>query len=153
MAGVDAAGLVLGAIPILVGTIKAYREAHDKFQTFKQSTKQLHMVDAHFRVCRLIFLNECRFLFDIILSDQALSKQMVEGADCQLWRDNRVRLQLEDVLKDHVDACTAIVADSHLIIQQLNTRLFKLQISPVGRCRIISWDVNTDLISRDQIAL
>jgi hypothetical protein len=136
MSGIEVAGLALGAIPVLIEAIKAYRDAQDKIQTFKQSTKQLQIVDAQFRVCRLNFLNECRLLLDLILSNQELSKEMIRDVNHPLWEDKHVRLQFEDILKEHVDACTTIVLNTQLVVQEIDTRLLKFQDSSVSRIGI-----------------
>jgi hypothetical protein len=136
MSGIEVAGLALGAIPVLLEAIKTYRDAQDKIQTFKQSTKQLQIVDAQFRVCRLNFLNECRLLLDLILSNQELSKEMIRDVNHPLWEDKHVRLQFEDILKEHVDACATIVLNTHSVVQELDTRLSKFQVSPVSRIGI-----------------
>lgn len=150
MSGVEVAGLVLGAFPVLLEAIKSYREAHDKIQTFKHSIKQLQIVDAQFRVCKLNFLNECRLLLNLVLPDEAVSKEMIQNVNHQLWRDDQLRLQLEDLLEEHVEACATIVADTHSIIKELNTRLSKFQISPVSHliCRAIGLETKKDCRSQ-----
>lgn len=46
MSGIEAAGLALGAVPVILEVIKAYRDTYDNIQVFKQATKELQIVDA-----------------------------------------------------------------------------------------------------------
>lgn len=133
MSGVEVAGLVLGAFPVFLEAIKAYRDAHDKIQTFKSSIRQLQLVDAQFRVCQLNFFNECRLLLNLILSNELVSKEMIQNTNHKMWRDYGLRVQFHDVLKDHVEACATIVADTHSKVKEFEARLLKFQISPVSQ--------------------
>lgn len=132
MSGVEVVGLALGAFPVILEAIKAYKEAHEKVQIFKQAAKQLHIVDAQFRVCRLNFLNECRLLLDLILNNQELSKEMIADTNHRLWNDQSMDEQLAELLREHLDACAAIVADTCSLITEFKSRLSKFQKTPTS---------------------
>jgi hypothetical protein len=128
---IEIAGLALGAIPVLLEAIKAYRSTYNHMQDFKHATKQLQIVDAQFHVCSLNFLSECRQLLDLVLSNPQLSKEMMTDTQHSLWQDQTVEDQLASLLQGNAKACATIVADTITTIHAFNTRLSKLNVSPV----------------------
>jgi hypothetical protein len=86
----EVAGLALGAIPVILEAIKGYRETYEHIQNFKHATRQLQVVDAQFRVCRLNFLSECRLLLDLVVSDPQLSQEMVVDTQHRMWYDDTI---------------------------------------------------------------
>ena len=131
MSGIEIAGLALGAIPVLLEAINSYQDVYDKIQTFKKATKQLHIIDAQIRVCRLNFLNECCLILDLVLHDREVSKAMVKDISHVSWHNATTQQRMDELLKDHVDACAAIVSDTYATIQRLRSRLMKFQIPSV----------------------
>ncbi|KAF1956494.1 hypothetical protein CC80DRAFT_547994 [Byssothecium circinans] len=129
MAGVEIAGLALGALPVILEAIKGYREAYNHVQTYKHATKQLQIIDAQFRVCRLNFLSECRLLLDVVLFDPHLAKEMMADLDHRLWQQDTAKQPLNDLQNENVHACSTIVADAHATIRKFIVRLFKVQAS------------------------
>ncbi|KAH7092466.1 hypothetical protein FB567DRAFT_588743 [Paraphoma chrysanthemicola] len=130
MSGIEIAGLALGAIPVILEAIQGYRNTYDRIQEFKQATKQLQILDAQFRVCRLNFLSECRLLLHLVLSDPQLSQEMITDTRHSLWQDVTVETQLSALLRGDLKACATIVADTTATIRSFDRRLTKLQISP-----------------------
>ncbi|KAH7066347.1 hypothetical protein BKA63DRAFT_557856 [Paraphoma chrysanthemicola] len=128
MSGIEIAGLVLGAVPVMLEAIKGYRNTYDRIQEFKQATKQLQFLDAQFRVCRLNFLSECRLLLHLVLSDPQLSQEMITDEHHILWQDKTVEGQLSALLRDDLKACAVIVADTTATIKSFDRKLTKLQI-------------------------
>lgn len=136
MSGIEVAGLALGAVPVILETIKGYRTAYEHIQSLKQATRQLQIIDAQFRVCRINFLNECRLLLDLVLSaDPHLAKEMVADSQHRLWQDHRIEQRLASVLKDNADACTTIVLDTSATVKDFDARLSKLLSSSVSISR------------------
>jgi hypothetical protein len=133
MSGIEVAGLALGAIPVILEAIKGYRETYEHIQNFKHATRQLQVVDAQFRVCRLNFLSECRLLLDLVVSNPQLSQQMVADTQHSLWQDVTIAEQMVVLLQENVNACATIVADTTATISALDSRLVKLQIHPVSQ--------------------
>ncbi|CAO2648716.1 Nn.00g096650.m01.CDS01 [Neocucurbitaria sp. VM-36] len=127
MSGIEIAGLALGAIPVILEAIKGYRDAYEQIQTFKHATKQLHLIDAQFRVCRLNFLSECRLLLELVLSSPELSKEMLADPSHNNWQDSTMEQQLARLLQENVDVCTTIVKDTHSTINDFIARLSRLQ--------------------------
>ena len=119
----------MGAIPILLEAIKAYREAYNHLQSFKHAKKQLHLIRAQFQVCRLNFLNECQLLLHLILFDSQLSKEMIADPQHPRWHEPAFQHQLMDLVKENADACTTIISDTCQTIQNFISRLGKLQSS------------------------
>ncbi|KAH8716761.1 hypothetical protein GQ44DRAFT_810836 [Phaeosphaeriaceae sp. PMI808] len=129
MAGIEAAGLALGAIQVILEAIRGYRRTYDHIQNFKHAEKQLSIIDAQFCVCRLNFLTECRLLLDLVLSDPTLSQEMVTNTQHHRWQDDTIEQQLTSLLQNNVSACTTIVADTMTTMHAFDTRLSKRPIS------------------------
>jgi hypothetical protein len=128
----EVAGLALGAVPVILEAIKGYKETYEHIQNFKHATRQLQIVDAQFRVCKLNFLSECRLLLDLVVSDPQLSQEMVVDTQHRMWHDASISDQLVSLLQEHVNACATIIADTTATILALDSRLIKLQIPPVS---------------------
>jgi len=132
MSGIEIAGLALGAIPVILEAIKGYRNTYEHIRDFKNAAKQMHVIDAQFRVCKLNFLSECRMLLSLVLSDSRLSQEMIADTKHSLWQDTTVEEQLASLLQDNINACTIIVADTAVTIQAFDARLSTLQASRVS---------------------
>ncbi|KAF2122843.1 hypothetical protein BDV96DRAFT_593328 [Lophiotrema nucula] len=137
MSGIEIAGLALGAIPVLLETIKSYQDVYDKIQTFKKATKQFQIIDAQLQVCRLNFRNECCLILDLVLHDREVSNAMVKDASHVSWHSTTTQQRLDDLLRDHADACATIVSDTYASIQRLRARLLKFQISSSAPSRTL----------------
>lgn len=57
---------------------------------------------------------------------------MIANADHPLWHDDNTKRQLEELLNDHVDACTSVVRDTYFAIQEFKKRLSKFQVPSVS---------------------
>jgi hypothetical protein len=123
------------AIPVILEAIKGYRETYEHIQNFKHATKQLQIVDAQFRVCRLNFLSECRLLLDLVVGDPQLSQEMVVNTKHRMWHDASIAEQMVTLLQENIDACATIISDTTATISALDSRLAKLQIPPVSHPR------------------
>jgi hypothetical protein len=128
----EVAGLALGAIPVILEAIKGYRETYEHIQNFKHATRQLQVVDAQFRVCRLNFLSECRLLLDLVVSDPQLSQEMVVDTQHRMWYDDTIAEHMVSLLQENANACATIIADTTATISALDSRLVNLQIPPVS---------------------
>jgi hypothetical protein len=133
MSGIEVAGLALGTIPVILEAIKGYRETYEHIQNFKHAARQLQVVDAQFRVCRLNFLSECRLLLDLVVSDPRLSQEMVVDPQHRMWYDATIAEQMVSLLQENVNACATIIADTTATISALDSRLVKLQIPAVSQ--------------------
>jgi hypothetical protein len=131
MSGIEVAGLALGAIPVILEAIRGYRDTYDRIQDFRQALKQLVIVDATFRVCRLNFLSECRLLLNLVLSDPQLAQEMMANTEHHMWREQSLEQQLAHLLRDNSGACAVIVADTTSTIREFDTRLSKFHTSSV----------------------
>jgi hypothetical protein len=145
MSGIEVAGLALGAIPVILEAIKGYRDTYDRIQDFRQALKQLVVVDATFRVCRLNFLSECRLLLNLVLSDPQLTQEMMANTEHHMWREQSLEQQLAHLLRDNAGACAIIVADTTATIREFDARLSKFHTSSVRlpfpalqRCQLMS---------------
>jgi hypothetical protein len=116
----------------MLEAIKGYRETYERIQNFKHATRQLQIVDAQFRVCRLNFLSECRLLLDLVVSDPQLSQEMVVNTKHQMWHDASIAEQIDTLLQENINACATIISDTTATISALDSRLTKLRIPPVS---------------------
>jgi hypothetical protein len=153
MSGIEVAGLALGAVPVLLEAIKSYRDTYEHIRNFKHATRQLQIVDAQFRVCRLNFLSECRLLLALVVSDPQLSQEMVVDTQHRMWRDASFADQMVSLLQEHVNACATIITDTTATITALDSRLVKLQISPVSHPECCNFAKLTDCHRKVRVAL
>lgn len=90
----EVAGVVIGAVPIVVAALKAWKEVHRKLRTFRHYAKEVKQVYDRVRVQKCVFENELEAL--LVASGQAsdTAQAMLSTLDHQAWTDTSTYTKL-----------------------------------------------------------
>ncbi|KAI8716924.1 hypothetical protein NCS52_00987000 [Fusarium sp. LHS14.1] len=93
--------LALGILPVIGGSIGAYKAAVSKLKIFCHYSREVKRLRQRFDLQRVVFLNEAELLLSDVLRDRALAKSMVDGEGQSRWDDSKLEASDESV-KDAV---------------------------------------------------
>ena len=122
MSGVEAAGLFLGVLPVVIEAVKAYHTTCEKIQIFRHYSREVERIRKQFRVRQRMFLNECHLLLQLVVDDD-VTKAMLGDFEHSLWRDKDLNNQLNNYLSDSYQSCKDIVEDTQTILEDVGEEL------------------------------
>ncbi|KAL9091289.1 MAG: hypothetical protein Q9165_004923 [Trypethelium subeluteriae] len=106
----EVAGVVLGAIPIIIEAAKAYRTAYELITTFRRWAHEVNRVQKHLRIQRTRFLNECCLLLSSALRSRQLANDIIEEkVDIRTGID--VEQRFRECLGTSYNACVDVVTE------------------------------------------
>jgi hypothetical protein len=97
MSGIEAAGLVIGVIPVLLKVISCYETTRETFRSIASSSTGVKRLHIRFKTQESIFRNECRHILLMVI-DYEQSTKMIQDFGCDLWHDTHVDGQLRILL-------------------------------------------------------
>lgn len=121
----DAVGLALGILPVVIEAIKAYRSASEKLHVFRDSSKELQRIYNKFRVQKCFFENECTLLLVSATDKSSDARAMLVKTSHPLWTDYKLDQRLRDRLGNSFDACKLLISD----IDELLSRFYQIMSS------------------------
>ena len=108
MSGIEAAGLALTILPLMLSAAKGYDNVLGPFLRYKRFAKQAKRYSKELDVQRTIFRNECRNLLEEVIEHDAASG-MLELLTKETWSDCQLNDRLLEQLGDSKQACIKIV--------------------------------------------
>ena|SRR5438045_9476826 len=96
MSGVEVAGVVLGAFPLLLSALEQYKSAVDAVRK-SSSSVQLRSLQEQIVVESEVFKNSCEHLLSAVLDPDKLAEALSDPIGA-LWRDPGVESNMKDVL-------------------------------------------------------
>jgi hypothetical protein len=123
MSGIEVAGLVLGAFPIILHALESYREGAEVL-------KDWWKIDRAFKKCRqdisyhriLFEGNIERFLLPLVVDDDELKVLMADPAG-DGWEDPELETRLKERLPKSYDLFLDIIGDMNTLMEALKTDL------------------------------
>jgi hypothetical protein len=136
MSGFEVVGVILGVLPILIETVKAYSSVYSSLRTFRHYSKEVKTIQIQFSVHHGIFINECRLLLCMI-EDEHGAKEMLDDTTDPRWNSKELNDRLSGILKDNLQLCRSIIEASKDRVEDLRAELEKFdvlteQMSKVG---------------------
>lgn len=128
--------MVVGILPLLVETLKAYRSAHGKLRTLRHCSKALHRIQTIFEVRSQIFGNECRLLLQLVLEDNVQAKNMIDDAHHELWYNEEVKARLANCLESSHDLCASLIEDIRTSLVDIEKELRCFDVVTFGRSKV-----------------
>ncbi|KAI9686994.1 MAG: hypothetical protein M1822_002747 [Bathelium mastoideum] len=131
----DPAGLVLSAVPLIVGALRAYGTTYQFIKTLRHWPREISRVQRHLRVQQSRFKNECSLLLTAALRDQQQANDLLEGKFEDSLRIDAER-RFQKCLGDSYDACVIIVQEikEHLEVFQNDLEGVSLPSVPDDSC-------------------
>ena len=115
MAGLEAAGLALAVLPLVLSATKSYNDVLGPFLRYKRFAKEVKRYSKELDIQRTIFRNECRNLLEKIIEHNAASS-MLEVLTNETWSDRQLDYRLVEQLGESKQACVTKIG---LIEEQL----------------------------------
>lgn len=98
MSGIEVASLVLGVVPVVVGVLKSYRSARDRFKAFRYYTDVANGVRLSYETAAASFKNDCQLLLQCVLQDVREISQMVEDPEHGAWHVPQLETRFRNYL-------------------------------------------------------
>ncbi|KAF2792056.1 hypothetical protein K505DRAFT_363261 [Melanomma pulvis-pyrius CBS 109.77] len=124
MSGLEAAGLVVGIIPILLKVVTCYQTTREVFHSLASSSTGVKRLETRFKTQESIFRNECRHILLMVTDDKQLS-EMLQDTSCGLWHDARIDDQLKLRVGDNYDALKGTLAEIREMLVEVQKVLTK----------------------------
>ncbi|RYP69578.1 hypothetical protein DL771_006015 [Monosporascus sp. 5C6A] len=123
MSGIELAGLVLGAFPILIHALESYREGaevlKDWWQIQRAYKKCKHDIDYH----RTVFESNIeRLLLPLVVDDDELKDLMNDPAG-KAWEDGELEKRLRERLPKSYDLFLDIIGNINRLMESLKKEL------------------------------
>ncbi|KAL2679276.1 hypothetical protein Neosp_010043 [[Neocosmospora] mangrovei] len=112
--------LALGILPVIGGSIGAYKAAVSKLKIFCHYSREVKRLRQRFDLQRVVFLNEAELLLSDVLRDKALAKSMVDGEGQSRWDDS----SLEASVRDHMGRSLDSFKD---VMEEIKTTMTEFQ--------------------------
>ncbi|KAF2028401.1 hypothetical protein EK21DRAFT_69917 [Setomelanomma holmii] len=123
MSGVEAAGLVLGCLPLIIQGIESYNEGLDPIKSFVRWERELPQFIRKLRNQHVHYAQTIRILFEPITSDVELAEMMSNPGSAQLWKGRVMAEKLEERLQESYQAYQGTIADIERITKKIASKL------------------------------
>ena len=121
MSGVEVAGLVLGALPLLISGLEHYAAGMNTIKSMWEYEAVLEHLVSEFLLAQAIFKNSCEELLMPILSDDQATK-LLEGPSPD-WQDPKLNQQLQKRLGSNYEIYTRVVRNLNRQIKLFTRKL------------------------------
>jgi hypothetical protein len=108
MAGVEAAGFVLGVLPLMISAAEHYEDVFRPFKRYRKFTTELDQYQQQLGTQKTIFRNECRLLL-ATLTNRLTAKEMLREGKHPSWEDPDLNERFSIQLGDSGVACKNII--------------------------------------------
>ena len=112
MSGIEAAGLALAILPLIVSAAQHYEDCFRPFLKYRKFAKEADVFRKLFRVQKAIFRNQCGILLqELVEHDAALA--ILNGARQLSKFDDDLERQLNEFLGESREPCAEIMKAIH----------------------------------------
>lgn len=98
MSGIEVAGVVLGAIPVILDLFNLLKEAFGQFRTYGKFAKVALRLDSKIEVQKTVFRNTCFNLLSII-DDRSKIQDLIRRPIDTVWSDKILNESFENHLE------------------------------------------------------
>lgn len=124
MSGLEAAGLAVGVIPVLLKVMTCYQTTRETLHSFASFATGVQRLRTRFKTQESIFRNECRHILRMVVDDEQLS-EMLRDTCCSLWQDSHVEGQLKLRLGESYEALVGNLKDIGEMLVEVQKLLLK----------------------------
>ena len=110
MSGFEAAGVLLGVLPLLVSAIEHYDDVLRPLQRFKDYAPELSRFQRRILAQKTIFRSQCQLLL-VPITDHETANDMLDGPKHQEWSSKHLKAKLEQQLGYSAKACAETIKD------------------------------------------
>jgi hypothetical protein len=123
MSGIEVAGLVLGAFPLLIRALESYREGAEVVSDWWRIETAYTKCKQHLKYHQLLFEGNIeRLLLPLVVDDDKL-KQLMENPAGTAWEDPKLEKKLQERLPKTYDTFLGVVIDINKLMESLKKAL------------------------------
>lgn len=139
MTGVEAAGLVLGVLPLLISAAEHYEDVFRPFKRYRKYAPELKLYQQQLETQKTIFRNECHLLLATLTGSQT-AKGMLKESKHPSWVDLELDARFGRQLGDSGSTCKTIIELIRGKLEEIEEETEKFgfviqQSTPVSRPR------------------
>ncbi|PVH67686.1 hypothetical protein DL98DRAFT_275048 [Cadophora sp. DSE1049] len=108
MAGVEAAGIVLGILPLMISAAEHYEDVFRPFKRYRKFSTELDLYQQQLGTQKTIFRNQCRLLV-ATLTNRQTAKEMLREGNHPSWEDPDLNERFSIQLGDSAVACKNVI--------------------------------------------
>ena len=128
MSGIEAAGLALTILPLMVSALQHYEDCFRPFLRYKRFAKEADVFRKLFSVQKAIFRNQCAILLqELVEHDAALA--ILNGARHLSDFDDDLERRLNELLGESKEPCVAIMNAIHDKLSDMESESQQLEIT------------------------
>jgi hypothetical protein len=109
MTGVEAAGFVLGVLPLMISAAEHYEDVFRPFNRYRKFAPELELYQQQLGTQKTIFRNECHLLL-ATLTNRQTAKDMLRECKHFSWNDPDLNERFSRQLGDSGVACKNIIS-------------------------------------------
>jgi hypothetical protein len=118
------AGLALGALPIIIEAMKAYKTTYGTLHTMRNYSREVERLRKQYERQKQFFENECQLLLLSTMPKNAENADaMIQNLEHHMWREMSLNTSVEKLLNNNLDTCKGIVVDIREALAEVETRL------------------------------
>ena len=122
MSGIELAGLVLGAIPVVVAGLESYIKGVATIKRYFKYKNELKSLRTSLTTEYDIFRNSCEELLEGLVQTQRMALLLIDPGGA-LWKDPAIEKKLRRRLQDAYSGYLETVDDMELAIEEFKRRL------------------------------
>ena len=120
----EAAGFVLGAIPILIEVIKAYNSTYNTLHSMRHYSREVERIRKQYERQKQFFENECHLLLKSALPASSKDTDaMVDNLEHRLWTENSLIRKVDALLKNNRKLGIDIASDIRATLEDVKSHL------------------------------
>ena len=120
--GVETAGLVLAAFPIIVSLIESYRKGLEPFRIWAKYCRELKLLRKVIDTESVKLLNTCEQLLEPLVPQKKLAT-MIMHPGSPSWKDPALHSRLESLLGVSYQSFVGALDDIKEVLDELNEKL------------------------------
>lgn len=145
MSGIEVAGLVMAAFPLVIAGLKSYSEGVENIKSWRRYRRQLNDYQEQLETQQTCFLNTMTHVLDGIVATDLEMNALIEDPGGPAWKINKYDLKLQIRLDHTYAAYFKSVTQLRLVLHTLKE---KLGIEDSGR---LKWDRESTLSIRKEV--
>jgi hypothetical protein len=130
MSGIEAIGLVLGVLPLLVSVIEHYDDVFRPFRRFKEYAPEFARFERRLLAQKTIFRSQCQLLLHP-LTDLNTAETMLNEKLHLLWTSKELDTELSHSLGRSAGACIATMKDIEEQLTEVQRKADELNLAAI----------------------
>jgi hypothetical protein len=121
MTGIEAAGFVLGVLPLMISAAEHYEDVFRPFKRYRKFAPELELYQQQLGTQKTIFRNECHLLL-ATLTNRQTAKDMLREDRHPSWKDPDLNVRFSRQLGDSEAACKSTITLMQVRLKEIEEK-------------------------------